>query len=472
MSAKIFPVILSGGSGSRLWPLSRESFPKQLLPLAGPRSMLQETALRVADRARFHPVMVVANAEHRFVIAEQLREIGEDQPTLVLEPVARNTAPAVATAALIASQSDPKALILVMPADHTVPDTAAFLAAVQAGVPAAEAGDLVLFGIQPDSPATGYGYIRAGAALQGAARRVEAFVEKPDAQTAEAYLADGRYSWNSGIFLLPAKALIAELEAHEPAVLAAVRQALAAARRDMDFLRLDPDAFAKSPSISIDYAVMERTARAAVVPSSFLWSDVGAWSALWRLGEKDDNDNVEIGDTLAEDTRGSYLRSEGPLVATVGVADLIVIATPDAVLVASRHRDQDVKKLLERLHASEHRAATQNRRVYRPWGSYEGVTEGERFQVKRITVNPGQKLSLQKHFHRAEHWVVVNGTAEVQLDGQSLLLSENESIYIPLGSTHRLINPGKVPLNLIEVQSGTYLGEDDIVRFEDAYARD
>jgi len=472
MSAKIFPVILSGGSGSRLWPLSRESFPKQLLPLAGPRSMLQETALRVADRARFHPVMVVANAEHRFVIAEQLREIGEDQPTLVLEPVARNTAPAVATAALIASQSDPKALILVMPADHTVPDTAAFLAAVQAGVPAAEAGDLVLFGIQPDSPATGYGYIRAGAALQGAARRVEAFVEKPDAQTAEAYLADGRYSWNSGIFLLPAKALIAELEAHEPAVLAAVRQALAAARRDMDFLRLDPDAFAKSPSISIDYAVMERTARAAVVPSSFLWSDVGAWSALWRLGEKDDNDNVEIGDTLAEDTRGSYLRSEGPLVATVGVADLIVIATPDAVLVASRHRDQDVKKLLERLHASEHRAATQNRRVYRPWGSYEGVTEGERFQVKRITVNPGQKLSLQKHFHRAEHWVVVNGTAEVQLDGQSLLLSENESIYIPLGSTHRLINPGKVPLNLIEVQSGAYLGEDDIVRFEDAYARD
>jgi len=472
MSAKIFPVILSGGSGSRLWPLSRESFPKQLLPLAGPRSMLQETALRVADRARFHPVMVVANAEHRFVIAEQLREIGEDQPTLVLEPVARNTAPAVATAALIASQSDPKALILVMPADHTVPDTAAFLAAVQAGVPAAEAGDLVLFGIQPDSPATGYGYIRAGAALQGAARRVEAFVEKPDAQTAEAYLADGRYSWNSGIFLLPAKALIAELEAHEPAVLAAVRQALAAARRDMDFLRLDPDAFAKSPSISIDYAVMERTARAAVVPSSFLWSDVGAWSALWRLGEKDDNDNVEIGDTLAEDTRGSYLRSEGPLVATVGVADLIVIATPDAVLVASRHKDQDVKKLLERLHASEHRAATQNRRVYRPWGSYEGVTEGERFQVKRITVNPGQKLSLQKHFHRAEHWVVVNGTAEVQLDGQSLLLSENESIYIPLGSTHRLINPGKVPLNLIEVQSGTYLGEDDIVRFEDAYARD
>ena len=472
MSAKIFPVILSGGSGSRLWPLSRESFPKQLLPLAGPRSMLQETALRVADRARFHPVMVVANAEHRFVIAEQLREIGEDQPTLVLEPVARNTAPAVATAALIASQSDPKALILVMPADHTVPDTAAFLAAVQAGVPAAEAGDLVLFGIQPDSPATGYGYIRAGAALQGAARRVEAFVEKPDAQTAEAYLADGRYSWNSGIFLLPAKALIAELEAHEPAVLAAVRQALAAARRDMDFLRLDPDAFAKSPSISIDYAVMERTARAAVVPSSFLWSDVGAWSALWRLGEKDDNDNVEIGDTLAEDTRGSYLRSEGPLVATVGVADLIVIATPDAVLVASRHKDQDVKKLLERLHASEHRAATQNRRVYRPWGSYEGVTEGERFQVKRITVNPGQKLSLQKHFHRAEHWVVVNGTAEVQLDGQSLLLSENESIYIPLGSTHRLINPGKVPLNLIEVQSGAYLGEDDIVRFEDAYARD
>ena len=469
--AKIFPVILSGGSGSRLWPLSRESFPKQLLPLAGPRTMLQDTALRVADPALFHPVTVIANAEHRFVIAEQLREIGQRQPTLVLEPVARNTAPAVAAAALIASRADPEALILVMPADHAVPDLGGFLDAIKAGTQAARNGALVLFGIAPDSPATGYGYIRAGAVLEGAAHRVEAFVEKPDQETAEGYLADGRYSWNSGIFLLPAQAVIAELEAHEPAVLAAVREALDVAKHDMDFLRLDAEAFAKSPSISIDYAVMERTARAAVVPSSFAWSDVGAWSALWKLAERDSFDNVQIGDTLAEDTRGSYLRSEGPLIATVGVDDLIVIATTDAVLVAHRHKDQDVKKVVERLRASNHVTAAQNRRVYRPWGWYEGLSEGERFQVKRILVNPGHKLSLQKHFHRAEHWVVVNGTAEVQLDGETRLLAENESVYIPLGSTHRLSNPGKVPLNLIEVQSGPYLGEDDIVRFEDIYAR-
>ena len=469
--AKIFPVILSGGSGSRLWPLSRESFPKQLLPLAGPRTMLQDTALRVADPALFHPVTVIANAEHRFVIAEQLREIGQAKPTLVLEPVARNTAPAVAAAALIASRADPEALILVMPADHAVPDLGGFLDAIKAGTQAARNGALVLFGIAPDSPATGYGYIRAGAVLEGSAHRVEAFVEKPDQETAEGYLADGRYSWNSGIFLLPAQAVIAELEAHEPAVLAAVREALEVAKHDMDFLRLDAEAFAKSPSISIDYAVMERTARAAVVPSSFAWSDVGAWSALWKLAERDSFDNVQIGDTLAEDTRGSYLRSEGPLIATVGVDDLIVIATTDAVLVAHRHKDQDVKKVVERLRASNHVTAAQNRRVYRPWGWYEGVSEGERFQVKRILVNPGHKLSLQKHFHRAEHWVVVNGTAEVQLDGETRLLAENESVYIPLGSTHRLSNPGKVPLNLIEVQSGPYLGEDDIVRFEDIYAR-
>jgi mannose-1-phosphate guanylyltransferase/mannose-1-phosphate guanylyltransferase/mannose-6-phosphate isomerase len=471
MAAMIFPVILSGGSGSRLWPLSRESFPKQLLPLAGNHTMLQETALRVAEPSLFHPVMVVANAEHRFVIAEQLREAGARAPTIVLEPMAKNTAPAVAAAALIASEADPKALILVMPADHAVPDKAGFLDAVRAGAPAAESGALVLFGIQPDSAATGYGYIRAGEALEGAARRVEAFVEKPDQATAEGYLADGRYSWNSGIFLLPAKGVIAELEAHAPAVIAAVREALAAAKRDMDFLRLDPEAFAKSPSISIDYAVMEKTANAAVVPSTFAWSDVGAWSALWRLADRDGADNVEIGDTWAEDTRGSYLRSEGPLIAAVGVEDLIVVATTDAVLVANKHRDQDVKKIVERLRASNHTTAIQTRRVYRPWGWYEGVDAGERFQVKRILVNPGQKLSLQKHFHRAEHWVVVNGTAEVHVDGEQRLLAENESVYIPLGATHRLCNPGKVPLNLIEVQSGPYLGEDDIVRFEDVYAR-
>jgi mannose-1-phosphate guanylyltransferase/mannose-1-phosphate guanylyltransferase/mannose-6-phosphate isomerase len=468
--AKIFPVILSGGSGSRLWPLSRESFPKQLLPLTGPNTLLQETALRVADSARFHPVIVVANAEHRFVIAEQLRAIGQEYPTIVLEPAARNTAPAVAVAALIAAAKDPQALILVMPADHVVPDRAGFLHAVEAGAAAARAGRLVLFGIQPDSPATGYGYIRTGEALEGAARKVAAFVEKPDLAAAEGYLADDRYRWNSGIFLLPAQAVIAELEAHAPDVLAAARPALETARQDMDFLRLD-EAFAKSPSISIDYAVMEKTGRAAVIPASFAWSDVGAWSALWGLSDRDAQDNVAIGDTVACDSRGCYLRSEGPLIATVGVENLIVVATSDAVLVADRRKDQDVKTLVERLRASNHAAAVQTRKVYRPWGWYEGVTEGERFQVKRITVNPGGQLSLQKHAHRAEHWVVVNGTAEVQLEGERKLLGENESIYIPLGAAHRLSNPGEAPLNLIEVQSGAYLGEDDIVRLEDAYAR-
>jgi mannose-1-phosphate guanylyltransferase/mannose-1-phosphate guanylyltransferase/mannose-6-phosphate isomerase len=469
--SKIFPVILSGGSGSRLWPLSRESYPKQLLPLAGPKSMLQETALRVADPARFHPVTVVANAEHRFVIAEQLREIGQEAPTLVLEPVARNTAPAVAAAALIAQARDPQALILIMPADHAVPDKAGFLAAVETAAAAAQGGALALFGIQPDSPATGYGYIQAGAQLSPGVLKVAAFVEKPDLATAEAYLADGGYSWNSGIFLLHAGAVLEELAVHAPEVLAAVREALGAATRDMDFLRLDPEAFAKSPSISIDYAVMEKTDRAVVVPSTFAWSDVGAWSALWGLAARDSAGNVQIGDTLAEDTRDSYLRSEGPLIATVGVENLIVVATPDAVLVADRRRDQDVKRVVERLRASNHATAIQTRRVYRPWGWYEGIEAGERFQVKRITVNPGGKLSLQKHYHRAEHWVVVNGSAEVELDGQTRLLGENESIYIPLGATHRLCNPGKVPLNLIEVQSGPYLGEDDIVRLEDLYAR-
>ena len=471
MSAMIFPVILSGGSGSRLWPLSRESFPKQLLPLVGRRTMLQETALRVADPALFHPVTVVANAEHRFVIAEQLRDIGAPRPTIILEPVARNTAPAVAVAALVAEKADPEALILVMPADHAVPDPQAFVDAVRAGAPAAQAGDLVLFGVQPDSPATGYGYIRAGDAFQGAARRVAAFVEKPDLATAEAYLADGNYSWNSGIFLLPAKGVLAELEAHAPAVLAAARKALDAAKEDMDFLRLDPEAFAASHSTSIDSAVMEKTARAAVVPATFPWSDVGAWSALWKIAERDGRGNVEIGDTLAEDTRDCYLRSEGPLVAAVGVQDLIVVATTDAVLVADRRRDQDVKRVVERLRGANHATAIQTRRVYRPWGWYEGVDGGERFQVKRILVNPGQRLSLQKHFHRAEHWVVVNGTAEVQVGGEQRLLGENESVYIPLGAVHRLANPGKVPLNLIEVQSGPYLGEDDIVRIDDMYAR-
>ncbi|MGA0604688.1 mannose-1-phosphate guanylyltransferase/mannose-6-phosphate isomerase [Phenylobacterium sp. VNQ135] len=469
--SKIYPVILSGGSGSRLWPLSRESYPKQLLPLAGERTMLQETAARVMDPAQFGRLMVVANEDHRFVIAEQLRALGVDGPTIVLEPVARNTAPAVAVAAVLAAEQDPDAVILVMPADHVIQDPAGFRAAVRAGQGAAAAGRLVLFGIHPDSPATGYGYIRAGDELGGGARAVAEFVEKPDLATAEGYLADGRYLWNGGIFLLPAAKLLAELRRHEPAVLEAVEAAVAGAQRDLTFLRLDKTAFAKSPSISVDHAVMERTDAAAVVPGDFGWSDVGAWSALWEIGAQDKQANVLLGDVTAQDTRGSYIRSEGPLVVTVGVEDLVVVASSDAVLVTRKDADQGVKTAVELLKARNHPAATQNRRVYRPWGYYEGIHEGDRFQVKRITVNPGEKLSLQKHFHRAEHWVVVNGTAAVHIDGEERLLAENESVYIPLGAVHRLSNPGKVPLNLIEVQSGPYLGEDDIVRFEDVYAR-
>lgn len=471
MSNKIYPVILSGGSGSRLWPLSRESYPKQLLPLTGERSLLQEAALRASDPQRFAPLTIVANSDHRFIIAEQLREIDAPTPMIVLEPSARNTAAAVATAALLAGRQDPDALILVMPADHHVTDREGFLATVDRGAAAAREGALVLFGIEPDSPATGYGYIRSGESFTDGARKVAQFVEKPDRATAEGYLASGDYFWNSGIFLLPVKAVIAELEVHEPQVLAAVAASLEAAKTDMDFLRLDPAAFAQAPSISIDYAVMERTSVAAVVPAAFGWTDVGSWSALLDLAEQDDNGNASLGDVLLQDTRNSYVRSEGQLVATLGVEDLIIVATPDAVLVANKDADQDVKKIVDRLRASNHTTATQNRRMYRPWGWYEGIHDGDRFQVKRITVKPGEKLSLQKHFHRAEHWVVVNGTAEVHVDGQDRLLTENESVYIPLGSIHRLTNPGKVPLNLIEVQSGPYLGEDDIVRFEDVYAR-
>jgi mannose-1-phosphate guanylyltransferase/mannose-1-phosphate guanylyltransferase/mannose-6-phosphate isomerase len=471
MAAKIFPVILSGGSGSRLWPLSRESYPKQLLALAGQRTLLQETAVRVEDAKRFEPLIVVANSEHRFVIAEQLREVGARDPLLVLEPMGRNTAAAVAVAALLAGERDPEALILVMPADHAIPDPVRFAAAVDAGLSAAASGALVLFGVRPDAPATGYGYIRGGEPLSGGVLKVDAFVEKPDLATAERYLASGDYAWNSGIFLLPVGAILAELQAHAPAVLAAARAALGAATRDMDFLRLDPQAFAAAPSISLDHAVLEHTTRAAVAPADFLWSDVGSWSTLWTLAERDEAQNVEIGDTLAENTTGSYLRSEGPLIATLGVKDLIVIATPDAVLVADRHAGEDVKRIVERLKASNHTTALQTRRVHRPWGCYEGVDSGERFQVKRITVHPGGRLSLQKHYHRAEHWVVVNGTAAVHVDGDERLISENEAVYIPLGAVHRLSNPGKVPLNLIEVQSGPYLGEDDIVRLEDVYAR-
>jgi mannose-1-phosphate guanylyltransferase/mannose-1-phosphate guanylyltransferase/mannose-6-phosphate isomerase len=469
----IVPVLLSGGSGSRLWPLSRELYPKQLLPLAGANSMLQETALRVADDRLFTAPVVVCNEEHRFIIAEQLRAIGRKPASIVLEPMGRNTAPAATIAALVAMEQMPDAMVLLLPADHVVGDPKAFLAAVERALPAASGGALVTFGIEPTAPLTGYGYIRAGdrlPRLEGV-RRVAAFVEKPERAVAEQYLASGDYLWNSGMFLFGAAAFVEEVGRYAPEVLSASRAALLAGRRDLDFLRLDAERFAEAPSISIDYAVMERTGSAAVVPASMGWTDVGTWSALDEIGSADPSGNVCQGDVLCVATKNSYLRSEGPLLATVGLEDLVVIATDDAVLVARKDRDQDVKKIVDRLKADGRSEARAHRRLYRPWGYVESVHRGERFEVKRLTVWPGQKISLQKHVHRAEHWIVVNGTALVRRDGEELLLQENESIYIPLGTIHRLENPGRIPLNLIEVRSGSYLGEDDIVRLEDAYAR-
>lgn len=470
---RITPVLLSGGTGSRLWPLSREAYPKQLLSLLGEKTLLQQTAMRVSDDTVFNDPIVVANTEHRFSIADQLRGVGMNAATMVLEPFGRNTAPAAAIAALIAGERDPDALILVMPVDHWVGDAAAFGTAMAAGVAAARQGKFVLFGVRPTSPATGYGYIRIGNALPAASgiHAVEGFTEKPAQAMAEKFIAANDHLWNSGIFLLPVRIFIEELARLAPEVLAAARAALTDATRDLDFLRLDEAAFKTCPSISVDHAVMEKTKSAAVLPVDFEWSDVGSWSALWKMAAKDDAGNVAIGDVVMEDATGCYVRGEGPLVAAIGVEDLIITATPDVVLVSTKDRDQDVSKVVKRLKANGHQSATQTQCVHRPWGYYQSIHAGDRFQVKRITVNPGAKLSLQKHFHRAEHWVVVNGTAIVTRDDEEILLRENESVFVPLGCMHRLENPGKVPLNLIEVQSGPYLGEDDIVRIEDVYHR-
>jgi len=473
-NARIHPVILSGGAGVRLWPMSREQYPKQFLPLCSDRSMLQETARRVADPARFAAPLVICNQEHRFVIAEQMRQIGQGGARIVLEPVGRNTAAAAAIAALIVAEQDPDGRILLLPADHVIQDQAAFLAAVSVAAGAAADGRLVTFGIQPTAPETGYGYIRRGDAMEGrdGAFGVAAFVEKPPRAEAERYLAAGDFFWNSGMFLLPARRYLDELERWEPAVLSACRAALAQGRADLDFFRLEEASFAAAPSTSIDYAVMERTDAAVVVPCSIGWTDVGAWSALWEIGAKDEAGNVCQGDAIAWDSRNCYVRSEdGALVALLGVEDVVVVVTEDAVLVAAKDRVQDIKPLVEHLKTQGRAEPRQHRRVHRPWGYYQSLHAGDRFQVKRLTVAPGARLSLQKHYHRAEHWVVVNGTALVTRGEEQILLRENESVYLPLGIPHRLENPGKVPLNLIEVQSGSYLGEDDIVRFDDHYGR-
>jgi mannose-1-phosphate guanylyltransferase/mannose-1-phosphate guanylyltransferase/mannose-6-phosphate isomerase len=472
--ATIYPVILSGGSGTRLWPMSRNLYPKQVLPLVGDHSLLQQAALRVADAPGFAAPLVIANEEHRFIIAEQLREIDVAAQRLVLEPVGRNTAPAAAVAALALVASDPNALMLLMPSDHTIEDRAAFLAAVGRAAVAARGGFLATFGIHPEGAETGYGYIERGTALAGAdgAYTVARFVEKPDAATAERYVESGDFFWNSGIFLLPAALFLSEVERLRPEMLASCRAALDAARRDDDFVRLDKAAFADCPSDSIDYAVMEHTDRAAVVPVSMGWSDLGSWDALWTMADKDDAGNALIGNVIAEDARNSYVRSEAGLVAALGIEDLVVVATDDAVMLAPRSRSQDVRRLVARLVKEKRSEADALPRVHRPWGSYETLHAGHRVQVKHILVKPGGKLSLQMHHHRAEHWVVVQGTARIRRGDEEVILTEDQSTYIPLGTPHRLENPGKIPLHLIEVQSGAYLGEDDIVRFEDHYGRD
>lgn len=473
MAAKIYPVILSGGSGTRLWPQSRTSYPKQFLPLISKKSLLQETATRVSDPSLFAPPLMVCNEEHRFLVAEQLREAGISPSHIVLEPVARNTAPAVAVAATLLAAQDPNALMLVLPSDHLIEDVVVFRAAINTAAEAAGDGALVTFGIKPTRAETGYGYISGGDRLgtREGVFRVESFVEKPDRATAEDYLARGSYYWNSGMFLFTAARFLEECDAFEPEIRGGAEAAIAKAETDLDFLRLDKQAFGALPAKSIDYAVMEHTSRAAVVPADIGWNDVGSWASLWEIGEKDSAGNVIRGDALAMETRNSFIASDGPLVTVLGVENLAVVATMDAVLVLPLDRTQDVKSIIDRLKAENRDESSLHPRVYRPWGFYQTVHEGERFQVKRITVNAGASLSLQRHHHRAEHWVVVNGVAEVTKDDDTFVLHENESVYLPPLSVHRLANPGKVALNLIEVQSGSYLGEDDIERFEDIYGR-
>ncbi len=467
----IVPVLLAGGSGTRLWPLSREARPKQFLPLMGEQSLLQDTLHRVASLETSVAPLIVGREDHRFLIAEQMRTSGA-QGTVVLEPAGRNTAPAAAVAALEAlAAHDEKALLLVLPSDHVIQDLEKFQAAVATGEQAAQTGQLVTFGVTPTRAETGYGYIRAGEEQARDTARIEAFVEKPDAATAQTYLDSGEYYWNSGMFLFAAKTYLAALAEYAPDILQAAEAAHAAAVRDADFLRLDSAAFSACRSDSIDYAVMEKTREAVVVPLGARWNDLGSWSSLADISEADAHGNVVRGDVMLEDTDNCLVHSSGRLVTTLGVSNQVIVETADAILVADRSREQDIKTLVKKLAAAKRSEASEHRKVYRPWGSYEGIAMGGRFQVKHIIVNPGGRLSLQKHHHRAEHWVVVRGTAVVTRDNEEFLLTEDQSTYIPLGTKHRLENPGAIPLELIEVQSGAYLGEDDIVRYDDVYGR-
>ncbi len=473
MKKTIYPVILSGGAGSRLWPLSRSKYPKQFLPLLGKKSLFVQALERVGESYGFGKPLVVANEHHRFIVNEQAAKAGVDMQSVILEPVGRNTAPAVALAAIKAAELDPDALLLFLAADHVILDVPGFHKAVNAAACAAKQDYLVCFGMTPTRPETGYGYIAQGAEIAGAkgARVIEAFKEKPDADTAAEYLKAGNYSWNSGMFMFAASTILAEFEKHQPEMLAATRKALASAVPDLNFLRLGEAEFKAVPADSIDYAIMEKTGRAAVVPAEFGWSDVGSFSALADVQVADSDGNVAVGDVLMEDTKNCFIHGDGYLVSTVGVEDLIIAATDDAIMVAKKGKDQDVKKLVETLKAQKRPEADLHSIVYRPWGNYRTLALGDRYQVKEIEVYPGKRLSLQMHHHRAEHWVIVEGSAVVTRNDEEHLMGENESIYLPLGATHRLENPGKIPLRLIEVQSGSYLGEDDIVRLEDDFNR-
>jgi mannose-1-phosphate guanylyltransferase/mannose-6-phosphate isomerase len=468
----LYPVILSGGAGSRLWPLSREHFPKPLLPLVSDRTLLQETACRLDSIPGLGDAVYVCNEEHRFLVAEQVAQIGKKPATIILEPQGRNTAPALTLAALYLVARDPEAIMVVMPADHVMTEPQHFVEAVRLGSVSAQSGSLVTFGVLPDSPETGYGYIKRDGELEGgAAYTVAHFVEKPDLQTAVGYIEAGDYYWNSGIFLMRADRWLEEIGKQRADILDCCRQALEQCAQDSDFLRVNKPAFVACPSDSIDYAVMEKTDRAVVVPLSAGWSDVGAWSALWNVCPRDADGNVIQGDVIVQDTRNAFLVSQHRCLAVVGLENVIVVETADAVLVADKDKSQDVKEIVKRLKETDRNEHKCHRRVYRPWGSYEGIDTGPRFQVKRLSVKPGAQLSLQMHHHRAEHWVVVKGTARVTCGKRTFNLHENESTYIPIGERHRLENPGNIPLEVIEIQSGSYLGEDDIVRYEDVYDR-
>ncbi|RAS23425.1 mannose-1-phosphate guanylyltransferase/mannose-6-phosphate isomerase [Paraburkholderia bryophila] len=471
---QIHPVILCGGSGTRLWPMSRGGYPKQYLKLTGDNTLVQQTVMRLRSVADIAAPIVVTNNEQRFLVAEQLRQVDVAASAIVLEPASRNTAPAIAIAALLALRDSPESLLLVLPSDHVIAGETAFVKAASAAAQIARDGFLVTFGITPTEPHTGYGYIRAGASLVDGTQAfaVDSFVEKPDAETAQRFLAQGGYYWNSGMFMLKASTYMEELRRFEPEIALQAELSLKAAQHDNDFVRLDEATFSASPNISVDNAVMEKTKRAAVVTVADLgWNDIGSWTALADIAERDAQGNALFGDVLTDAVGNSYIRAEHRLVAAIGLDNVVIVETADAVLVAHRDQAQDVKKIVAQLNAMGRHESVTHRRVVRPWGSYEGIDSGDRFQVKRIVVSPGAQLSLQMHHHRAEHWIVVKGTALVTNGDKEIVLTENQSTYIPLGVTHRLLNPGKIPLELIEVQSGAYLGEDDIVRFEDTYGR-